>query len=131
MTNNYQKEIQTKLTKGLLDMIILQFLDEQPMHGYQIITKVRKSFGVYFGPSTVYPLLGALEKKGYVKSTWNMDSERPRKVYQLTKDGETVLNFTEGSLNIICKTMTADSKIRIEAAPMTQTGHSYKKEIHA
>jgi DNA-binding PadR family transcriptional regulator len=131
MTNNYQKEIQTKLTKGLLDMIILQFLDEQPMHGYQIITKVRKSFGVYFGPSTVYPLLGALEKKGYVKSTWNMDSERPRKVYQLTKDGETVLNFTEGSLNIICKTMTADSKIRIEAAPMTHMGQSCKKEIHA
>jgi PadR family transcriptional regulator, regulatory protein PadR len=121
MADNYQKEIQTKLTKGLLDMIILQFLDEQPMHGYQIITKVRKSFGVYFGPSTVYPLLGALEKKGYVKSTWNMDSERPRKVYQLTKDGETILNFTEGSLNIICKTMTTDSKIRIEAAPITST----------
>ncbi len=131
MTNNYQKEIQTKLTKGLLDMIILQFLDEQPMHGYQIITKVRKSFGVYFGPSTVYPLLGTLEKKGYVKSTWNMDSERPRKVYQLTKDGETVLNFTEGSLNIICKTMTADSKIRIEAAPMAQSDQGFKKEIHA
>jgi DNA-binding PadR family transcriptional regulator len=116
MTNNYQKEIQTKLTKGLLDMIILQFLDEQPMHGYQIITKVRKSFGVYFGPSTVYPLLGALEKKGYVKSTWNMDSERPRKVYQLTKDGVTVLNFTEGSLNIICKTMTTENKIHVEVA---------------
>jgi hypothetical protein len=35
----------------------------QPMHGYQIITKIRKTFGVYFGPSTIYPLLGALEKK--------------------------------------------------------------------
>jgi PadR family transcriptional regulator, regulatory protein PadR len=118
MTNNYQKEIQTKLTKGLLDMIILQFIDEQPMHGYQIITKVRKSFGIYFGPSTVYPLLGALEKKGYVKSTWNMDSEKPRKVYQLTKDGETVLNFTEGSLNIICKTMSSGNKTRIETTPI-------------
>ena len=112
MTNNYQKEIQTKLTKGLLDMIILQFLDQQPMHGYQIITKVRKTFGVYFGPSTIYPQLNALEKKGYVKSTWNMDSERPRKVYTLTKDGETVLNFTEGSLNLICKTITTDNQKR-------------------
>jgi len=111
MMNNYQKGIQTKLTKGLLDMIVLQFLDQQPMHGYQIITKIRKGFGVYFGPSTVYPLLGALEKKGYLKSTWNMDSERPRKVYALTNEGGTVLNFTEGSLNLICKTMTADFKI--------------------
>ena len=68
MVKNYQKEIQTKLTKGLLDMIILQFLDQEPMHGYQVITKIRKSFGVYFGPSTVYPLLNTLEKKGYVKN---------------------------------------------------------------
>ena len=52
MANNYQKEIQTKLTKGLLDMIILQFLDVTPMHGYQVITKIRKCFGVYFGPRT-------------------------------------------------------------------------------
>ena len=110
---NYQKEIQTKLTKGLLDMIMLQFLDQQPMHGYQIITKIRKSFGVYFGPSTIYPLLGTLEKKGYVKSTWNMDTERPRKIYQLTNDGQTALNFTEGSLNLICKTLTKSSRISI------------------
>ncbi len=119
---NYQKEIQTKLTKGLLDMIILQFLDQQPMHGYQIITKIRKGFGVYFGPSTIYPLLGSLEKKGYIKSSWNMTSERPRKVYALTNDGETVLNFTEGSLNMICKNLTTDSKVKIEAAPLSSTG---------
>jgi PadR family transcriptional regulator PadR len=120
MTNNYQKEIQTKLTKGLLDMIILQHLDQQPMHGYQLITKIRKTYGVYFGPSTIYPLLATLEKKNYIKSAWNMDTERPRKIYQLTKDGETILNFTEGSLNIICKTMTAENKIRIEAAPLNR-----------
>ncbi len=121
MTNNYQKEIQTKLTKGLLDMIILQYLDQEPMHGYQIITKIRKGFGVYFGPSTVYPLLGSLEKKGYIKSTWNLDCERPRKVYALTKDGETVLNFTEGSLTLICKSMTNDNKTRNEETPLMAT----------
>jgi PadR family transcriptional regulator, regulatory protein PadR len=127
MANNYQKEIQTKLTKGLLDMIILQLIDAQPMHGYQIITKIRKSFGVYFGPSTVYPLLNSLEKKGYVKSSWNMDSERPKKVYQLTKDGETALNFTEGSLNLICKTISSDNQIRMEAAPLVSMGSRLQK----
>jgi DNA-binding PadR family transcriptional regulator len=127
MINNYQKEIQTKLTKGLLDMIILQLLDQEPMHGYQLITKVRKSFGVYFGPSTVYPLLGSLKKKGYVKSTWNMDTERPRKVYELTKEGETVLNFTEGSLNLICKTIINDNRVRIEAAPLSPRGSRLQK----
>jgi DNA-binding PadR family transcriptional regulator len=98
-----QKEVSTKLMKGLLDLVILQFLSTEPMHGYQVITKIRKNFGVYFGPSTIYPLLGTLEKKGYVDSTWNMDFERPRKVYRLTNDGQTMLNFTEDSLNLICR----------------------------
>jgi PadR family transcriptional regulator PadR len=116
MPNNYQKEIQTKLAKGLLDMIILQMLDQQPMHGYQLITKIRKGFGVYFGPSTVYPLLGTMEKKGYIKSTWNMDADRPKKVYNLTRDGQTVLNFTENSLSLICKTITTDSTVTFVVA---------------
>jgi PadR family transcriptional regulator PadR len=118
MIDSHPKEIQTKLTKGLLDMIVLQFLEQQPMHGYQVITKIRKSFGVYFGPSTIYPLLNILEKKGYIKSQWNMECERPRKVYSLTHDGESLLNFTEGSLSLICKTMSSESKTRIEAAPL-------------
>ncbi len=101
-----QKEVSTKLMKGLLDMIILQYLSGEPMHGYQVITKIRKNFGVYFGPSTIYPLLGTLEKKGYVASTWNMNFDRPRKVYSLTNDGRSMLNFTGESLNLICKKIT-------------------------
>jgi PadR family transcriptional regulator PadR len=101
-----QKEVSTKLTKGLLDMIILQFLNDEPMHGYQIISKIRKNFGIYFGPSTIYPLLGTLEKKGYVDSHWNMNFDRPRKVYSLTAAGQSILNFTEESLNLICRKLT-------------------------
>ena len=128
MNNNYQKETQTKLTKGLLDMIVLQYLDKESMHGYQMITKIRKGFGVYFGPSTVYPLLGLLEKKGYVKSAWNMNTGRPRKVYSLTNDGKNVLSFTESSLNLIVKNMSNDNKIRIQAAPLILTRSTIQRE---
>ena len=103
------KEVSTKLMKGLLDLIILQFLSNEPMHGYQIITKIRKNFGVYFGPSTIYPLLGTLEKKGYVDSQWNMNYERPRKVYRLTNNGQNMLNYTEESLNLICRKITTSN----------------------
>ena len=102
-----QKEVSTKLMKGLLDLIILQFLSTEPMHGYQVITKIRKNYGVYFGPSTIYPLLGTLEKKGYVDSHWDMNFERPRKVYSLTNDGQNMLNYTEDSLNMICRKITS------------------------
>jgi DNA-binding PadR family transcriptional regulator len=121
MNTNNQKEAQTKLTKGLLDMIILQYLEHESMHGYQIISKIRKGFGVYFGPSTVYPLLGLLEKKGYLKSVWNMDSERPRKVYNLTKEGKEVLSFTENSLNMICKNMVAFNNVELQVASHSST----------
>jgi PadR family transcriptional regulator PadR len=131
MVNN-SKEVQVKLMKGLLDLIILQFMSAQPMHGYQIITKIRKTFGVYFGPSTIYPLLNALEKKGYVKSEWNMSSERPRKVYKLTTEGQNLLNFTEDSLNFICRKIgtTGLPKGGLEEEPTPQTPlHPFLKKI--
>ena len=97
------KEVQTKLMKGVLDLIVLQFLNEEKMHGYKMITKIRRNFDIYFGPSTMYPLLSTLEKKGYVESEWDMHTERPRKVYTLTNNGKKLLNFAEDSLNFICR----------------------------
>jgi len=124
---NIQKEVQAKLAKGLLDLIILQFLSSQPMHGYQVITKIRKTFGVYFGPSTIYPLLATLEKKGFVNSEWNMKNERPRKIYKLTTDGQNILNFTENSLNLICQKIGANGTSKIEAEAGSTTSSFLKK----
>jgi PadR family transcriptional regulator PadR len=123
---NIQKEVQAKLAKGLLDLIVLQFLNNQPMHGYQIITKIRKTFGVYFGPSTIYPLLASLEKKGYVSSEWNMNTERPRKIYNLTNEGQTILNFTENSLNLLCQKIGTNNapQMNLEAGSLS---HFQKK----
>jgi len=101
------REVQIKLMRGLLDLVILQFLKGEPMHGYQIITSIRRNFGVYFGPSTIYPLLSALEEKGYIKSQWDLNNDRPRKVYSLTPDGNGLLNGTEESLNHICRRLTS------------------------
>ena len=121
MNNNYQKEVQKKLTKGLLDMIILEYLDQESMHGYQLITKVRKGYGISFGASTMYPLLELLEKKGYVKSSWNMDFERPRKMYSLTGEGKHVLNYSESSLSFICKNLATDNKSHIQGIALIAT----------
>ncbi len=103
--------MQTKLTKGLLDMIVLQILDQEPMHGYQLIGKIRKNFGVNFGASTVYPFLDRLEKKGYLKSEWNTIAVRPQKVFSLTNNGRVVLNFAENSLMFIRNSLLAEKKL--------------------
>ena len=123
---NFKKEVQTKLTKGLLDLIVLQFLDSKPMHGYQIISKVRKIFGVYFGPSTVYPLLASMEKKGHVESRWKMEGERPKKVYELTSSGKNLLGFSENSLNLIFKQMVKDTTTKFEVSTAGKTTASIR-----
>jgi DNA-binding PadR family transcriptional regulator len=110
-------KVQVKLTRSLLDLIVLQLLSTQPMHGYQIITQIRKTFGVYFGPSTIYPLMKMLEGKGYVKGGWNMDSGKPRKVYKLTAEGQNILNFIEDSLNLICRKMLKNGLTEEENHP--------------
>ena len=124
---NIQKEVQAKLAKGLLDLIVLQFLSSQPMHGYQIITKIRKSFGVYFGPSTIYPLLATLEKKGYVNSQWNMQTERPRKIYKLTNQGQTMLKFTENSLNLLCQKIGTNGTLKMKVEAGSTMSHLTKR----
>ena len=102
-TIDIQKDVQIKIAKKLLDIIVLQLLNNHPMHGYEIITKLRKTFSVYFGPSTVYPLLATLEKKTYIASHWDTENDRPRKIYVLTNDGHEILNYAEDTLNQICQ----------------------------
>ena len=102
MNNQTMRKAETKLVRGLLDLVVLGLLKENSIHGYGIITSIRRNFGVYFGPSTVYPLLGDLETKGYIKSEWDLTHDRPRKVYSLTTEGHSLLNGTEESLYQIC-----------------------------
>jgi len=102
-TNNQKiRKAEIKLVRGMLDLVVLGLLKENSLHGYGVITKIRKNFGVYFGPSTIYPLLGELEKKGAIKCDWDLTHDRPRKVYSLTSDGDTLLNGVEQSLYQIC-----------------------------
>jgi len=125
--SNIKREVQTKLAKGLLDLIVLQIIDAQPTHGYQVITSVRKTFGVYFGPSTIYPLLTCLEKKGQVTGRWSMQGDKPRKIYEITSQGKSVLNFTENSLNLICRTMVNETAV---AAELKHAGRSRSGTSH-
>jgi DNA-binding PadR family transcriptional regulator len=104
--NHKAREVQIKLMRGLLDLVVLQYLRAHPMHGYKIIASLRKNFGVYFGPSTIYPLLSTLEGNGYIKSHWDLQNERPRKVYSITPQGLDLLACTEESLTHIYRKLS-------------------------
>jgi len=117
------REVQMKLMRGLLDLVVLQFLKAQPMHGYQIIASLRKQFGVYFGPSTIYPMLAMMEESGYIKSHWDLENDRPRKVYCITDQGADTLNCTEESLSLIYRKLAIGTgKISLGSNNLTVNG---------
>ena len=79
---------------GMLPKIALEEISSAPTHGYALIQTVRRKYHVYFGCSTVFPMLNNLEKDGLVKSIWDLTHKRPRKVYSLTERGKVALeNF--------------------------------------
>ena len=122
------KNIQTKLTKGLLDLIILQLLDNHPMHGYELIVTIRKYYGVSFGASTIYPTLNTMEKKSIIKCQWNMNGERPKKVYTLTGEGKSLLEYTTGSLKTICRIIGTENNQSRDEHLQFNIAHSSPKD---
>jgi DNA-binding PadR family transcriptional regulator len=70
---------------GGLRLYLLQLLDEQPRHGYDVISLLEDRFLGLYAPSagTVYPRLAKLETEGLVEH----DEADGRKVYRLTDAG--------------------------------------------
>jgi DNA-binding PadR family transcriptional regulator len=75
------------------------------MHGYQIILEIRKRYNTYFGPSTIYPLLNALERKAYVTGAWQLEGGRPRKTYVLTAAGQAQLHSLQTDIAIVLQSV--------------------------
>jgi len=92
------KKLKKAIIKALLPHLILTETSNQPLHGYQLMQLIRKKHGVYFGPSTIYPTLAELEKQGLIQSTWQFNSDRPRKVYRITSKGQRSLTDTTVTL---------------------------------
>jgi PadR family transcriptional regulator PadR len=80
----------TDLLQGTLDLLILQTLALEPMHGWgvaQRIQQVSKDV-LQVGQGSLYPALYRLEYKGWIKSDWgNSDNHRRAKFYRLTAAG--------------------------------------------
>lgn len=87
-------EINKELLKGSTEILLLTLLEREPMYGYQIIAEIdHHSDGVFrLREGTVYPILHALESKGYLESSWQEgQGKRRRKYYSVTAKGQKYL----------------------------------------
>jgi PadR family transcriptional regulator, regulatory protein PadR len=81
----------TDLLQGTLDLLVLQTLALEPMHGWgvaQRIQQVSKEV-LQIGQGSLYPALYRLEYKGWIRSDWgNSENNRRAKFYRLTAAGK-------------------------------------------
>ena len=79
--------------KGHLDLLLLAVVRQGTMHGYRIIEALReRSRGAFdLAEGTVYPALHRLERAGLLESAWATGEGRRRRVYSLTRQGDSKL----------------------------------------
>jgi len=80
--------------KGHLDFLLLAILSNGSAHGYAVIESLRQRSGGHFDlpEGTIYPALHRLESQGLLKSRWDEDAPRRRRIYELTAKGRQSLS---------------------------------------
>lgn len=91
-------KIEKSLLSGSTPLLILSLLKDGDKYGYEMIEELAKRSDDTFQlkEGTLYPLLHALEKEGFVRSYSKVaPSGRERKYYQLTNSGRINLEHKE------------------------------------
>lgn len=86
--------------KGRFDFLILHLLSKEEMYGFQIIKRFAENcaedeFELKTG--TLYPLLAAMEDRGFLSSRTASLSGRERKFYRTTEQGKEYFLQRRGS----------------------------------
>jgi len=98
LAENLRKEIVQRITRNLLDIQLLRLIQMQPMWGYKIKKEVETKFDVRLRHGALYPLLNAMEQKGFLTSQKQQQGGRTRKVYTITKNGKEYIETYKGIL---------------------------------
>ncbi|WP_246253056.1 PadR family transcriptional regulator [Acidianus brierleyi] len=75
-----------RLKKGKLKLLILECLNEKPMHAYEIMKTIEKKFGGIYKPSpgSLYPVLKGLMSQNLI----GVEEKDSKKIYYITEDGK-------------------------------------------
>jgi DNA-binding PadR family transcriptional regulator len=74
---------------GLLPLIVLNLLHEQPRYGNEIMEMItERTNGQWIAnPGAIYPLISVLEERGLVSGEWEDPVKRTVRIYELTAAG--------------------------------------------
>lgn len=76
-------------------LVVLNFLKERPMYGYEITAALKERSGGKYKISILYPVLYRLEDQGYIEiSSTEVADGRARSYYSITDAGRAYLEKT-------------------------------------
>jgi DNA-binding PadR family transcriptional regulator len=82
------REVQERILKDFLDLLILSKLRKESKSGYDVITFIHKRFNILPSSGTVYSTLHLLERDGLIKG----GLAQGRTVYTLTDKGKKTIH---------------------------------------
>jgi transcriptional regulator len=88
------------LPQGTLDLLVLQVVSLEPLHGYAIAQRLKQMSKdvVQVTQGTLYPALHRLENRGFLTADWKAsDTGRDAKFYRLTRKGRAYLGSETAS----------------------------------
>ncbi|MBS3794466.1 MAG: PadR family transcriptional regulator [Candidatus Thorarchaeota archaeon] len=82
-----------EIRRGAISLAILAVISMGESYGYNIMKKLEDNYSaLQIEPSTTYPLLRRLEKRGMLEGNWVNEGGRRRRLYYVTKEGKRILN---------------------------------------
>jgi len=81
-----------ELLSGLIRLHILHHAVKEGLYGQWMIVELARH-GYRISPGTLYPMLHAMERKGYLESSLSGTGRRARRIYRATQKGRRALAF--------------------------------------
>ncbi len=88
------------LFPGALEMLILQTLRIQPLHGYALVQHIKRTSNdlLQIEEGSLYPALQRMLKDGRVKAHWSVSASGRRvRIYEITRAGNKHLDLEVSS----------------------------------
>ena len=97
---------QAQLRKGLLDIAVLNLLEHNQLHGYEIVQTFKQRQGLSIHEGNIYPVLARLKADGLVTNYSKASADGPpRKYFKLTGLGRKTLADMNAHWDQVTKTI--------------------------
>lgn len=78
--------------RGVLETLVLAVVEQEPLHGYGIASRLNGLGAGEIQGGTLYPVLKKLSNAGWIEADWSVGDHGPaKKIYKITTAGEAAL----------------------------------------